>query len=456
MSPKTIQSCFGMYTPNLPTKKNTLFPPSSRKVFFFVSSFFLFLNPSLVFAQVKNTPHSLEIFFEETSSVEKLTEIIYGEWLSFDFFLTPSSQESDLAHPYICQNSHLLCTLESTQRNSFYRKIQRTTSINESLVQKYLEKLQEKYRQEPQNAKFELTSDFRVKTFLPASSGWEIDIEKSTPLLSEAIIKSFSEKTSSSFTLISKEILPQISSSDAESFGIISLIGEGRSNFLGSSQDRIFNIQFGLEKFHGTLIKPGEEFSFVKILGEVDEKNGWKPELVIRNNRTEPEYGGGICQVSTTLFRSAVFSGLRITMRQNHSYPVKYYQPIGFDASIYVPMPDLRFINNTPGHILIQGEIIENELVFRLYGTNDGRKTHIEDPVILEKKDDGSIKTVFTQKVFDEQENLLFEKSFFSNYDNPANYPKTEDIDLTEKPKDWSKKQWEKYKKEIEASLKNQ
>lgn len=444
-----------MYTLNLLTKKNPLFSFPPHKVFFFVSSFFLFLEPSLTFAQTNDNTPSLEIFFKE-NSLEKLTENTYGEWLSFDFFLLPSPQKSTLTNPHICQNSHLLCTLESTQRNGFYRKIQRVASINKSLVQSYLEKLQEKYKQEPQNAKFELTSDSRVETFHPGSSGWEIDIEKSIPLISEAILQSFSDKKSVSLALISKEIPPQTTSSDAESFGITSLIGEGRSDFSGSSQDRIFNIRFGLEKFHGTLIKPGEEFSFVNILGEVDEKNGWKPELVIRNNRTEPEYGGGICQVSTTLFRSAVFSGLRITMRQNHSYPVKYYQPIGFDASIYVPMPDLRFVNNTPSHILIQGEIIDNELVFRLYGTNDGRKTLVEDPVILEKNDDGSIKTVFTQKVFDAEENLLFEKSFFSNYDNPANYPKPEDINLTEKPKDWSKRQWEEYKKEIEASLKNQ
>lgn len=211
-----------------------------------------------------------------------------------------------------------------------------------------------------------------------------------------------------------------------------------------------------MEKFHGVLIPPGEEFSFVDILGEVNEDTGWRPELVIRNNRTEPEYGGGICQVSTTLFRAAVFSGLRITMRQNHSYPVKYYKPIGFDASVYVPMPDMRFINNTPGHILIQGEIDGTELIFRIYGTDDGREVIVEDPVVLERGEDGTMKTSFTQTVKNASGETIIDKTFFSNYDNPDNYPKPEDIDLSEKPEDWSKRQWEEYKEEIESYLKNQ
>ena len=195
----------------------------------------------------------------------------------------------------------------------------------------------------------------------------------------------------------------------------------------------------------------------MEILGEVDEEHGWRPELVIRNNKTEPEYGGGICQVSTTLFRAAVFSGMKITMRQAHSYPVKYYEPIGFDASVYVPMPDFRFINNTPGHILIQGEMKGSQLIFRIYGTNDGRKVTVEDPRTLEKnEEDGTIKTVFRQTVTDAQGNVFINKEFFSVYDNPKNYPKPEDIDLTEKPKGWSEKQWKEYKKEIKEYLKKQ
>ena len=104
---------------------------------------------------------------------------------------------------------------------------------------------------------------------------------------------------------------PKIKSSRASSLGINTLIGEGVSNFRGSPKNRIFNINVATEKFNGVLISPGEEFSFVKTLGEVDGEHGYAPELVIKKDKTEPEFGGGICQVSTTAFRAATFKARR-------------------------------------------------------------------------------------------------------------------------------------------------
>lgn len=424
---------------------------------------FLFCSFIYSFEKIPSVHADILPYPDITLSIndEKFTlkESTYAEWVSPSFFLIPSQEPSSLAKTQLCLDKHPLCSLETSQRTAFHRSIKKTYSLNRELLTSFVLDLQKQSRKDPEDARFSLSSDNRVESFHAGSDGYQIQKEESLSLIQKELLQLFSQEPSSqqiiSLTLPTEPIRANVTSSDAKEFGITSLIGEGRSDFSGSSNDRVFNVRFGMEKFHGVLVKPGEEFSFVEILGEVDEEHGWRPELVIRNNRTEPEYGGGICQVSTTLFRAAVFSGLQITMRQNHSYPVKYYTPIGFDASVYVPMPDFRFVNNTPGHILIQGRIEGKELIFSMYGTDDGRVVEVDTPTILEKNEDGTIKTVFTQKVQKASGELLLEKKFFSNYDNPDNYPKPEDIDLTEKPKDWSKRQWEEYKKEIEASLKN-
>jgi vancomycin resistance protein YoaR len=243
------------------------------------------------------------------------------------------------------------------------------------------------------------------------------------------------------------EIAPALSINSIDNLGITSLIGEGRSNFRGSPKNRIFNIKVASSRFDGTLINPGEEFSFVKILGEVDDEHGYLPELVIKKDKTEPEFGGGICQVSTTAFRAAFNSGLKITARKNHAYPVQYYNPQGMDATVYIPRPDLRFLNNTPSYILIQTKIEGTELVFRFFGTDDGRKIEIIGPKIIERKSDGGMKATFSQKVYDKNGTLFIDDTFNSNYDSPNNYPHPGAV-LTAKPADWSNKEWSKYKKE--------
>ncbi|MCX6741316.1 MAG: VanW family protein, partial [Candidatus Parcubacteria bacterium] len=157
---------------------------------------------------------------------------------------------------------------------------------------------------------------------------------------------------------------------------------EGTSNFAGSPVNRRHNIAVGAKILNGLLIKPSEEFSLVKALGTIDDKAGFLPELVIKGDRTVPEFGGGLCQIGTTTFRVALYSGLPITARTPHSYRVVYYEPAGMDATIYNPQPDLRFINDTGANILFETKIDGNILTFDFYGTSDGRKTDITQPIL--------------------------------------------------------------------------
>ncbi|MCR4278824.1 MAG: VanW family protein [bacterium] len=188
------------------------------------------------------------------------------------------------------------------------------------------------------------------------------------------------EKTT--FSIDTEVILASLLGDDPERLGIREIIGVGTSNFAGSPQNRRKNIALGVEKVNGTIIPPGEEFSLLKTLGPVDGAHGWLTELVIKGNKTIPEFGGGLCQIGTTVFRGTMDSGLKIIERQNHSYRVSYYEPAGTDATIYEPAPDYRFLNDTGNYILINGYIRGDEVVFEFWGTSDGRTVEPRTPII--------------------------------------------------------------------------
>ncbi len=217
--------------------------------------------------------------------------------------------------------------------------------------------------------------DKRILNWQAGKNGQELILEESAESIKETILEQKED-----IEIIIKETMgDDIEGLAAE---IVEIIGSGHSNFAGSPSNRVHNIRIGADTYHGLIIAPGEEFSVLENLGPITKEGGYLPELVIKNGQTIPEYGGGLCQVSTTLFRAALNTGLTITARQNHSYRVSYYEPAGTDASIYNPWPDLKFINNTESHIMIQSRIIGNDLYFDFWGTSDGREISISDPVI--------------------------------------------------------------------------
>lgn len=173
---------------------------------------------------------------------------------------------------------------------------------------------------------------------------------------------------------------------DLKDLGIKERLAIGHSSYYKSPPNRVHNIKTGAGKFNGVLMAPGETFSFNNTLGPVEAYTGYKKELVIKAEGTIPEYGGGICQVSTTVFRAAMLAGLPIVERNEHSYAVSYYSQVmghGMDATIYLGGADLRFSNDTENHILMQ-TYVENdyELYIVFYGTPDGRKVELEGPYL--------------------------------------------------------------------------
>jgi vancomycin resistance protein YoaR len=207
----------------------------------------------------------------------------------------------------------------------------------------------------------------KLVSFEPGTEGVTID-DKATR---REILDNWN--SSSTFSITVQRDESALTGQDPERLGIKEIIGIGRSDFSGSPVNRRKNIATGVKKVNGSLIKPGENFSLLKALGAITAENGWLPELVIKDNKTVPELGGGLCQIGTTTFRAALASGLPITERQNHSYRVRYYEPAGVDATIYDPRPDFRFINDMKTDIFIHAYVSGNEVIYEFWGTRDGR-----------------------------------------------------------------------------------
>ncbi len=182
---------------------------------------------------------------------------------------------------------------------------------------------------------------------------------------------------------------------DLQDMGIASVIGIGESVFTGSPNPRRHNIKTGLSRFNGTLIPQGATFSFNEILGPVNAAAGYVKELVILGDRTMPDYGGGLCQVSTTAYRGIWEYGFPIEQRRNHSFAVAYYAPQGTDATIYPPNTDMKFLNDSPGALLIQTVVEGDNAYFIYYGTRDKREAEIIGPYVWNRTASPPDKTEF-------------------------------------------------------------
>jgi len=220
--------------------------------------------------------------------------------------------------------------------------------------------------------------DDRVTEFSPAQDGRELDVDKTIDLIAGSILSNDRK-----IDLPVKIIPATTNLAGTNTLGINTLLGHGESDFSGSPSNRRHNISVGADKFDGVIVEPNETFSFIQHLGEVNRATGFLPELVIKGDETVPEFGGGLCQVSTTAFRGILRAGLPIVERRNHSYRVVYYEPAGSDATIYQPYPDLKFTNDTSGHVLIDTYIIGTKLYFDFYGTDTGRTVEMEGPYIF-------------------------------------------------------------------------
>ena len=219
--------------------------------------------------------------------------------------------------------------------------------------------------------------DGKLKDFLPGKDGLGVDVVQMPEDMEQIFLGENNFEVKFKIT----RPVTEIASGEGDFVGIKELIGESFLSFAGSSASRIKNIKNGASKINGVIIKPGEEFSTIKTLSPIEISNGYAKEAVINGGAITYEVGGGLCHLSTTLFRSILTTGLPITMRKNHTYDMSYYIPVGIDAAIYDPTPDFRFVNDMPTNVLLVAWVEGVKLNIQIWGTNDGRTVKRTDPV---------------------------------------------------------------------------
>ncbi len=275
----------------------------------------------------------------------------------------------------------------STGLNKY--QIKSNILYNNSLLNDWLITIKDSYNKPAKNALFEFKKN-RVVSFRKEEFGQEINEKKFFNDLENffnLLIQNKERKKNYFIKLELKKIKPEITLYSLNNFGIEELIATGQSDFSRSTPERIHNLTLAASKFHGILIPPNKVFSFNENLGEVSSLTGYKPAYIIKDGKTILGDGGGVCQVSTTLFRAALNAGLEIVERYPHAYRVHYYEndmKPGFDASVFAPFVDLKIKNNTNNYILIQTEVDKNNyfLKFKLYGKKDNRRIEISQPII--------------------------------------------------------------------------
>ena len=259
---------------------------------------------------------------------------------------------------------------------------------SESKLDALLSPLRQEIDIKPTDALFTFKNN-RVVAFRLSTDGKTVDI----PKLKKDILSKMDEVALSNSPQAIKikvpvtTLKPSVTTDEANHLGIKELIGEGTSLFYHSIENRVYNLTLAASRLNGVLIPPGQVFSFTKTLGDVSSFTGYKQAYVIENGKTVLGDGGGVCQVSTTLFRAALNAGLPIIERNPHAYRVGYYEedsPPGIDAAIYSPTVDLKFKNDTKNYILIQSyaDLNESSLTFDLYGTKDNREVSVTKPII--------------------------------------------------------------------------
>lgn len=223
--------------------------------------------------------------------------------------------------------------------------------------------------------------------------GRKVEVEATVELITAALATNATD-----IWLPIEETQPQITVNDPELIakGIKEVVTVGESDFSGSPNNRRHNIAVGLAKFNGHLIAQGENFSFNAVLGKVDGSTGYLRELVIKGDRTVPDYGGGLCQVSSTAYRGIWEYGFPITQRRNHSYAVGYYAPQGSDATVYPGSIDMKFLNDGPSALLMQTYQENSHAYFIYYGTKDARTSAVFGPYISNMSAPPPDKTVYT------------------------------------------------------------
>lgn len=213
----------------------------------------------------------------------------------------------------------------------------------------------------PRDASFKITAD-NLMQIIPDETGLEADI----PALAEQV-RRLDPLAPGTFTVAYRQVSPAVTASQLEEQKITGMLASFTTKFDPNLRGRSENIRLAAFALDGTLIKPGEEFSFNRTVGPRTAAAGYQEAIIIEDGRFVPGLGGGVCQVSSTLYNVVLLAGLQVTERHPHALPVSYVPP-GKDATIAWASLDFKFKNSSGGYLLLKSSVGSGSVTINLYG----------------------------------------------------------------------------------------
>lgn len=322
---------------------------------------------------VKETPPAIL----DVGPQAELARQILGE----DLALTDPDAEDDAGTWTIAPQELASMLIITRSESSAEGESSYQIALNQDLFEIYLESIKPGLSVAPINARFIFNDDTsQLEVIESATIGRELDVQASIETIEAALIEG-AHQVNLQFQSLEPEVTDDAT---GEELGITELVHQETSYFYGSDAARVQNIETASAQFHGLLVPPGATFSMADALGNISLENGYAEALIIYGGQTIQGVGGGVCQVSTTLFRAAFFAGFPIPERHAHAYRVSYYELrrdgsrdpnlAGLDATVFVPIVDLKFTNDTEHWLLMETYMGQYQsLTWKFYSTKDGR-----------------------------------------------------------------------------------
>ncbi|MEC0370748.1 VanW family protein [Paenibacillus chibensis] len=263
-----------------------------------------------------------------------------------------------------------------SERIKARRQISKEWSItphwNTSLIkQRFGPAWEEKQFGKPANATRRITDNDKI-VYTPEISVLRIDWETFIQSMTAQIPKNFPDPQNSAKPVTVKLPLytlnPEITVSSLKTEGVERKIIEFSTSLGTSAAGRAYNVSSAAQAMDGMVLKPGDLFDYAKVIAKAEEKYGFREAPVILNGKLVPGIGGGICQVSSTVYNAALRTGLQIVERRNHSLPVSYL-PKGQDATFAEGSINFRFKNTTGKTLIIRAQVEDNTLTVKFFGT---------------------------------------------------------------------------------------
>jgi len=336
------------------------------------------IEPFLLLQQSGNLPMVIKEQTPVSVNVEDTAQLA-ASILSQAFTINPADPAAGQG-PWTIE-PEALASLLSIEQKELEGNRTYTLTVHRPALVAYITSIAPGLQKDPINARMMFNDDtHQLEVISSAVVGTSVDIEKSADSVLEKL-----QNGEHQASLVMQTVDPAVKdSSTAAELGITELVAETTSYYYGSAAARIQNIRTAAASFHGVMVGPGEVFSMAEYLTDISLDNGYAEAPIIVGDQTVDGIGGGICQVSTTVFRNAFFAGFPIVERHPHAYRVGYYEQqsngwvdnslAGLDATVYVPLVDFKFRNDTPYWLLMETYPTDNSLTWKFYSTSDGRE----------------------------------------------------------------------------------